>query len=168
MISCFPETFHDPLTGKGIKQVKEITKEIENKNIDLVFASDILRTKQTAEIVTRKIGKEIKFDKRLREYNFGELNGTFFKEYCIVFPNTTSRFIKKPKGGENYKEITKRMWSFFAEINKKYSGKNILIISHQAPLTLLLGKIYNLSQDKIFKNYFGNVRIKNAQLIELK
>lgn len=168
MVSCFPETFYDSLTNKGIKQVRAIAKEIETKKIDLIFSSDVLRTKQTAEIIANKINQKIRYDKRLREYNFGEMNGTFFREYCIFFPNSKKRFIQKPKDGENYKEITNRMWSFFTEINNNYNNKNILVIGHQAPISLLLGKIYNLSQDQIFKKYFGNKRIKNAQLIEIK
>lgn len=168
IISSWPETFYNPLTSKGIKQVKISAKKLEKINFDLIFSSDLTRAKQTAEILADKIDRKIKLDKRLREYNFGELNGTFLREFTLIYSENEKRFLQKTKGGENYNEMTKRMFSFFSEINKKYFGKVILIVSHQVPLSLLLGKIQGLSNSQIFTKYFGKSEIANAQIIELK
>lgn len=168
LLSSWPETFYNPLTKKGIDQVKKASKIIEKNNIDFIISSDVLRAKQTAEIFVEKNNKKIKFDNRLREYNFGKFNGTFLREFKLIMPDRKYRFSQKIKGVENYKGITKRMWSFFTEINKKYKNKNILIVSHQVPISLLLGKINNFSEKEIFKKYFDKNEIKNGQIIEIK
>ena len=66
--------------------------------------------------------------------------------------------------------MLKRVWDFFREINKKYKGKNILIVSHQAPLLLLLGKInyrpIMQSMDGVI-NATGEKKIVTGQLIEI-
>ncbi len=57
--SCFPEKFKNPLTVFGKEEVREFAEklktklDLEGQAIDLIFASDLLRTKQTAEIVEK-------------------------------------------------------------------------------------------------------------------
>lgn len=174
ILSSWPETFYNPLTAKGVKQVNTSAKKLKNicakqdHDIDLIFASDLTRTKQTAQILGKTFDVNVKFDKRLREYSFGKFNGTFEREFDLILIDNKNRFKENILGVENYKQITKRMWSFLTDINKKYSSKNILIVSHQVPLSLLLGKIHNLSAEQIFQKYFNKEEINNAQIIEIK
>ena len=53
--SCWPEKFYSPLTDKGRKEAEAAAKRLKKKNIDLIFSSDILRTKQTAGIVAKEV-----------------------------------------------------------------------------------------------------------------
>jgi len=58
----------------GIKQSKELSKQIKDKKFSVVFCSDLKRAKQSAEISFK--GKyPIIIDKRLRECDYGKLNG---------------------------------------------------------------------------------------------
>ena len=175
ILSCWPEEFYNPLTSKGIKQIQKTAKKFKKTNIDFIYSSDLLRTKQTAEIITKEINnknlstsKQIKYDKRLREYDFGKFNGTFLREFYYILPDHKNRFYKKISGVETYSQIQKRALSFLWEMEKKYKNKNILIVSHQVPITLLLGKIQGLNQEQIMKKYFNESEIQNGQLIEIK
>lgn len=169
IISYWPEKFHDPLTLKGIRQIKSAVRKLKTKKIDLIFASDLLRTSQTAEIAAKSKKIKPKYDKRLREYNVGVFNGKTIKDFRKFLPLGKGRFKNKPPKGETYKNIEKRMYDFFKEIDKKYSGKNILIVSHQVPLTLLEGKIKGFSDQEIFEKYLakGGKRIKTGELRKL-
>src|SRR3989344_4024628 len=75
IISSWSETFENPLTERGVEMIKEAANILKLKNIDLIFASDVLRTKQTAEIVGQALGLPVQFDERLREIGFGSMNG---------------------------------------------------------------------------------------------
>ena len=75
IVSSWPEKFKNPLTGAGRKIVRQVAKKLKDKNIDLIFASDLLRTRQTAEIVGKALKLDLTFDARLREISFGALNG---------------------------------------------------------------------------------------------
>ncbi len=167
IISCWPEKISSPLTKKGREQIKSAVRKLKTKKIDLIFASDILRTRQTAEIVGKELRIKPEYDKRLREYNLGILNGKLVKEIRKIFPVGVIRFKNKPSGGETYKDVQKRMYDFFKGIDEKYSGKNILIVSHEASLTLLKGKIRGLSNKEIIEKYPKAKRIKTGELRQL-
>ena len=44
--SSWPEKFNNPLTKRSKEKIIEAAEELENKKIDLIFASDLLRTKK--------------------------------------------------------------------------------------------------------------------------
>ncbi|MBX4200650.1 histidine phosphatase family protein, partial [Candidatus Parcubacteria bacterium] len=67
IVSSWPELFENPLTEKGRGQVEEAAKKLQGKQIDIIISSDILRTKETAQIVAKTLGLPIEFDPRLRE-----------------------------------------------------------------------------------------------------
>src|SRR4030042_4160549 len=73
--SCWPEKTRGPLTKKGERDAKKVAEEAKRKKIDLIFSSDILRTKQTAGILGKTLDIKPKFDTRLREINIGIFKG---------------------------------------------------------------------------------------------
>jgi len=174
--SCWPEKIRVPLTKKGEKQAREVVKNIKRKKIDLIFASDILRTKQTAEIVGKKLNLKPILDKRLREIGLGIFNGMstsqfgdFWNQGRKLSPLDyySNRFELAPPGGETYKEIESRLASFIKEIEKRYQGKNILIVSHERPLTLLEKAVHNYSLKKLVKIITEKKEIKTGEIRKL-
>lgn len=168
ILSSWPEQFYNPLTPKGRKQVKAAAEEIKKEKISLIFASDILRTKQTAEIIGKELGIKPKYDKRLREWNLGIFEDGPSSQLRDFFKKEKDRFRKRVPKGENYKDIIKRMYGFFKEINKKYKKENILIISHEAPLTLLEEKIKGFSQKEIIKKNLDKKKIETGEWRKIK
>jgi isoleucyl-tRNA synthetase len=120
------------LTEKGKKDVGDAAKHFASKRITKIYASPMLRTKQTAEQIADSIGlpkEHIIFDDRLRELNVGKFNG----------PNTFSDFLafraghvfEEPMpGGESYLDAKRRFGAFLYEIEEKLTNENVLIISH--------------------------------------
>lgn len=69
-------------------------------------------------------------DKRLRECNYGEFTGKPAKE----FKDRMVDFIGSPfPTGESYRDVEKRIADFLDFLKKKYPGKNVAIVAHQAP-----------------------------------
>jgi len=166
IISCWPEKARFPLTRKGKKQIKKLAKELKSKKIDLIFSSDLLRTRQTAEIVAGELRVKPRYDKRLREFNLGILNGKPLKEVNKFLGKRIRKFkIRAPKA-ENYTDLKKRMYNFFRDIDKKYSGKTILIISHETPFIMLTAAVRSYSDQKILK-YWKGLKIKVGEFRKL-
>ena len=174
--SCWPETILYPLTGKGKKQASEAAKKLKKKKIDLIFTSDLLRTKQTAGIIGKAIGVRIKPDKRLREINVGIFNnqqtdeiGRFWdkERKFSPFKYYQRRFKLTPPKGESYVDAEKRLADFIKEMEKRYEDKNILIVSHQRPLTLLEKVAYNYGLRKFVKVIIENKEIKTGEIRKL-
>jgi isoleucyl-tRNA synthetase len=139
LISSEPNNPHH-LTELGRRQAKEAGQYLKDKKIDMIFVSPFIRTRETAEIVAAEIGlpkNKIITEERVREVKAGVFNGKPISEYRAYFKNLLERFIKTPEGGENYSDIRKRVGEFIYDIEEKYSGKNILIVTHDAPLWAL-------------------------------
>ncbi len=170
IVSCWPEKFENALTKKGRGQIESAAKKLKDKKIDLIFNSPLLRTKESAAIVGKALKIKPRADKRLRELGFGIFNGKHEDGFMKYFNSKKERLKKRTPRGENYEDVLKRIWDFFSEINKKYKQKNILIVSHQAPLLLLLGKIIGepvlKGMDGII-NVEGEKRITRGELIEI-
>ena len=167
IVSCWPEKFKNPLTTKGREQIKKASEKIKSKNIDLIFSSPLLRTKQTAGIVGKFLKIMPKFDKRLREIDFGIFNSKSAKEFVAYFESEKQRVKRKAPKGENYIDVSKRVFSFLKDAEKKYKVKNILIISHQAPLLLLEGRFKKLPIVTVMNDFVKKGRIKKGELIKL-
>ncbi len=127
------------LTGKGKKQAEDAGKWLKDKKIDMIFVSPFVRTRETADIIAKGIGfdsKNIVIEPRLHELNVGIWNNKPFLEFEKDFAHA-DRFTKKPEQGENYADIKKRVGDTIYDLENKYEGKNILLISHDSPLFLL-------------------------------
>src|ERR1035437_890189 len=116
IVSCWPEKFENPLTKKGREQAESAAEKMKNKNIDLIFASPILRARESAEIVGEKLKIKPKFDRRIRELGFGIFNGKQENGFMKYFNEFAERLKRKAPGGENYTEVLKRIWEFFLEV----------------------------------------------------
>ncbi|MDP2593417.1 MAG: class I tRNA ligase family protein [bacterium] len=128
------------LTDIGRKQAVESARKLKKEKINIVFSSDFLRTKQTAEILKKELGisdEKVVFDERLREVNSGIFNGKTTSQYHSYFSSILEKFTKRPPEGENLQDIKNRVGNFLYEIDRKYEGQNILIVSHEYPLWML-------------------------------
>ncbi len=138
---------HFHLTPLGREQIAKAAKKLKSDKIDLVFSSDLERTKETAEIIEKEIGVHVHFDKRLREMNFGNLSGKPAAVYTSAFPRQESRFEGKVEpAGESLRDVRTRVWDFLREMEEKHHGKNILIISHADPIWMLSQIAYGWSE----------------------
>ncbi len=135
--SSWPEKEVYDLTEAGVMRAKKLAERLkETGGVDLIFSSDLLRTKHTAEIIGEILKTPVQLDERLREYNIGVYNGKSVAELQSAFPSKT-RWTKAPKGGETWTQVQKRMVDFIKETDKKYQNKKILVVGHGDPLWLV-------------------------------
>lgn len=128
------------LTELGKTEAEKTAKTLIDKKIDLVIVSPFARTVETFEIVNKvlNIPKEnIIYDERVAEINAGDFDGKTLDEYHSFFANDKEYFTKTPPNGENFTDIRKRCGNILYELDNKYKGKNILIVSHDTTSWLL-------------------------------
>jgi isoleucyl-tRNA synthetase len=125
------------LTPVGEKEVAHAAKKLKDKKIDLIFASDILRTKESAEIVAGELGLPVHYDKRLREINLGSFSGKPLTEYRKLFPMEDRFTGHVDEESESLSDVRVRAWDFLREIEAAHKGKNILIVSHEDTIWML-------------------------------
>ena len=152
------------LTKYGRCQIKKIAKSLKKKKINLIFSSDTLRTRQTAGIIAKQLNLKINHDKRLRDINCGIYQGKSVLRAWTYYKNPKLKFKKAPPKGESWLDCQNRMIDFLKEIDNKYRGKNILIVSHGDPLWLLEGWIRQWSQDQLLEQKLIRRTIKVGEL----
>lgn len=156
------------LTKRGKKQIKIAAKKLKKERIDFIYSSDIFRTRQTAGIVVKELGLQVNFDKRLRDINLGIYHGGPKEKLHQDFPDPKKRFYQKPKGGESWNDLKKRLLHFLKDTDRKYKNKKILIISHGDSLWILEGVVKGLTNQDILEENFGKKNyIKVGELRKL-
>ncbi len=173
--SCWPEQRENPITEKGRRSIEKLLPRLKKNKIDLIFSSDILRAKQTAEIVARGLGIKENYDKRLREIDTGELNSKpreEAKKYFDLENNFSQKelaersFMEGFLGGENYAQVLLRIQDFIRDIDTKHQNKNILIITHGDPIILLLSSFLGWTKEEFFENkdreYFNQGELRKV------
>ncbi len=134
------------LSELGIQQSKDLTKKTKDKKFDVVFCSDLKRAHNSAKLTWEGMNPIIP-DARLRECNYGDLNGA---SSDIVEPMQEGECIEKPfPNGESYEDVKNRVADFLEFLKKNYDGKSIAIVAHKAPQlsldALLKGKTWKQS-----------------------
>ena len=144
-----PEMKKYKLTKAGRKQIEKTAEYLKNQKIDTIFCSHLERTKETAEIISKKINAKIIFDDRLREAGMGIVNGKPYSELKKIYSDFKQPLNTDENGIEGWKDIQERMKSFLDDFNDKHKGKNVVIVSHGDPLLMMKGVLDNLSTDEI-------------------
>lgn len=143
-----------PLAEEGIRLARLTGEALENVDFDICFTSPLSRARQTAELVlgTRKDSVQIIEDERIKEINFGVLEGVVCKdldgnfisaEFAEFFRNP--EVFQRPEGGENIEDICVRTREFWLEkINDaSLQDKTILVASHGCAVRALLQNVYH-------------------------
>ena len=125
-----------PLTSKGRLQATQTAAYFRDKKIDEIYASSLIRARQTAQIIARPLGLDVALMENFRELDVGELetNEDLEESWRIHFEvirewmggNMTAHF----PGGENYYMARDRMRAGVKNILDGKDGRNIIIVGH--------------------------------------
>ena len=152
------------LTTTGIMQINGVSDYLDH-DYDLIISSDLVRTKETAEIIALKLSKEIIFDEKLREINNGDLKNLtkekFNQNHPGLYYNTLSMDQTYPNG-ESPNDFYIRIKDAFIDLLYKYKGKKILIITHGGVITVLQCLINGWKYSNLLK-----ITVPHATLVKL-
>lgn len=136
-------SFEDHITTEGKQGILASLDTFKNTaQVDYIFVSPFVRTKETAKLAADVLGvseTQIIEDARLGEWQVGsEYHGKPIDDFLNWRKaQTESSYTVKTHDGESYQDVVCRAGQFLYDIDQKYQGKNILIISHGAVLRAL-------------------------------
>ncbi|KAB7898448.1 phosphoglycerate mutase GpmB [Rouxiella sp. S1S-2] len=138
-----------PLTEKGTFQAQQVAERVRNEGITHVIASDLGRTKRTAEIIADACGCKVITDPRLRELHMGVL-----ETRNLDGLNPEEELWRKqmvdgtPEGripqGETMNELAARMREALESCLNLPEGSKPLLVSHGIALGCLISTILGL------------------------
>lgn len=141
-----------PLTVTGQEQARKLSQRLKDKKIKRIFSSDLLRAKQTGEIVAKELNVPIDFDKRLREVDYGILNGLYTIEREEVYPDFKKCYedIRVPfPEGESLYSVAERIRETLKEIAVNVSNRVVGISTHGHAITALIDVVFDYKVQRI-------------------
>jgi probable phosphoglycerate mutase len=103
----------------------------------VICSSDFARARQTAQIVRAHLGAEdVEVAEALRERCFGDWEGSSTDHYPRVWAADETG--SDPAGRvEPVRSVLERTTALVADLERRYSGRHILLVSHGDPLQIL-------------------------------
>ena len=117
------------LSSAGREYAAALGRRRSADDLAAVFTSDLGRALETAHIAFAHSDVPILADWRLRECDYGALNGALADK---VHANRRAFLDSSYPGGESWRAATDRMSRFLADLVLRWEGARVLVIGHVA------------------------------------
>jgi probable phosphoglycerate mutase len=110
-----------------------------------LYASDLERAKETAEILGRALGLVPALDPALREVDIGAWTGLSYADVQAHFPEEWAAWQRGEDlhrgGGESYAELGARMLGAIGRLADAHPGEVVAAVSHGAAIKTLVSRV---------------------------
>jgi 2,3-bisphosphoglycerate-dependent phosphoglycerate mutase len=113
----------------GREQAEQLGRRRRNDGVDIVVASDLNRAVETAQIAFGDSGIPVLLDWRLRECNYGVMNGMPRSQ---LERERRLRLDEPFPGGESWRKAVERVTVFLDDLTKEHEGQRVVLIGHVA------------------------------------
>lgn len=144
------------LTELGKRQIEDVGEKLKKEKIEIIFVSELPRTKESADIINKNRNAPIKIDKRINDRKTGFEGKSYFDYIKFI---EKDRFNIKHEGGESFQNEKKRVFSFLEDVVKT-SYKTILVVSHEEIMKIVKGYFEKLSDEEMW-----DIKVPNGYLI---
>lgn len=131
------------LSARGIEGSKVLGER--RRDVDVVVTSDLRRAVETAEVAFVGTGVDVLEDVRLRECDYGDLNGAPVAE---VGAQRASRVDIPFPGGESYRDVVVRTRDLLEDL-RSWDGDRVLLVGHSANKLALDHLLLGASLDEL-------------------
>jgi len=126
------------LTDQGRWQALTAARGCGLPRDTIICSSDFSRARQTAEIVRAHLGApEVVIAEALRERCFGQWEGSAVGNYARVWAADEMHSRHARDDVEPAADVLDRATAFVAELERRHSGRDILLVSHGDTLQIL-------------------------------
>jgi alpha-ribazole phosphatase len=132
------------LNSTGIRQAGLAAKYLSRVEFSNIYSSPLSRTMETARIINRRRGLDIKVMQDLKEMDFGKWEGMKFEEINSTYNSDYQKWLddpyrNRPTGGENFQELTDRATAAIDLIVAGNSdGSSVAVSTHGGVILSLL------------------------------
>jgi len=142
-----------PLTENGRKQVSALGRRMEKMKFDTLISSDLGRTRETAAIIAECTGHSVKTDSRLRERNYGVLEGLTVADIKAGHSEVLERLDANDPDyiipeGESHRQHYQRNVAVFEELQSGISDGRVALVVHGGVLDSLFRYVARLPLDQ--------------------
>jgi broad specificity phosphatase PhoE len=161
------------LSRRGIAQARSAARLLAQYPIDRCYFSPLLRAKQTAAIIHRRIPVVFTRHSSLREIHFGDWEGLRFQDIKRKWPALARRWVQHPSSvriprAETVGSLRKRIKRFLGLLGRRFSNRNVLIVAHGGSLSTIVLERLKLP-NKEFMKYIqppGSIRMIQGRTVK--
>jgi broad specificity phosphatase PhoE len=157
-----------PLNAAGRKQAQTLADELAGMQIDAIYTSDLVRARETAEIVAARTGAPVVPLSELREIDVGEWQGLTWPEIEERYPDGVRGWHETGHGwraGETYEQLAQRVLSAVEDIARRHPGGRILIVGHGGTVRAVRAHVEGLT---VTASRDGSPPIGNCEVFRIR
>ena len=144
-----------PINEMGREQARLLASKLKTTPPDVIYASDLIRAYQTAEIVAGACDVPLYADPRLREINQGVWEGMLFADIKARFAREFAARKADPltvaaPEGETVGQVRERVLAAVQTIIEKHPGQRVAIVAHGLVLAIIKGYVIDHPITKVW------------------
>ena len=122
------------LINQGRQQALAVAKYLKKLKPDVLITSPLIRTLETAEIISNEVGISFLTDESWMECDFGKWDGLTPDEVREQYRENYENWIRStsvpPIDGESYDDVAVRAELALSDLSAKYPGKIVVVVTH--------------------------------------
>ena len=142
------------ITQNGRRHIERLEQRMRSERIDRLYASDLIRTMDTAGAVSRACSIEIIKTPGLREIDMGDWDdwpwGKFAREYPDMYKTVFNYADWSCPNGDSIRSLYERTNNTVDHLLELNEGKSICIVSHSVAIRTIMCHLYGLPVEKIY------------------
>lgn len=148
---------HSPtsLTEKGISQARSLYHLLRDVPFDQLLCSELERAQHTARLAMNEREIPTHTTSLLNEMYFGDWEMRHHRDLTREDPESYAAWCSDwqnaaPTNGEGFQAFSSRVEQFMAELPTWAAAKNVLIVSHQGVLSLLIARLLKMPASSLW------------------
>lgn len=117
------------LSERGRETAAELGARRRDDGLAAVFVSDLERALETVRIAFEGSSIPVVIDERLRECNYGRLNGM---PRAQLEARRAAHVDEPWPDGESYRDVVERTAAFLDDLGARWDGTRVLVVAHAA------------------------------------
>lgn len=156
------------LNELGTKQAELLARRLqEEAEVKYLYASTLLRARETAQKLEESLGIPCNPRWELREIHLGDWEGRPFDELKLEEPDLITGWLTHPArtpvpNGENMESFYNRIVFAMEEIARQHPDETVAVVSHGGAISVYISHVLGLDPNNIWR-----MKIDNASINEI-
>lgn len=137
------------LNANGEAQALAVGRYFAGRQASVLFSSDLLRARQTAQPAAEALNLPMNLSAELRERHFGRCEGLTFDEIKVRYPEEVAAIVNRDPdyvspGGESRRQHERRILACVDRLAKAYLGRTVVVVTHGGVLDVIYRHVHGL------------------------